>query len=69
MQIRLGVSGSEEVTFTELQSVENFRDAVQFHQGSIVALQDLNIGQRMEVLDFSPAKSAVPPVASHRHAA
>jgi hypothetical protein len=71
MQIRLGVSGSEEVTFTELQSVENFRDAVQFHQGSIVALQDLNIGQRMEVLDFSPAKetSAAPPVAAHRHAA
>ena len=71
IQIKLGVARSEEVTFTELQEVERFRDAIQFDQGCTVALQDLDIGQRMEVLDFSPSKDAfaAPPVAALPHAA
>ena len=54
LQSRLGISDTEEVTFTQVHFNSGcFRDAIRFDQGSILSLQDLQIGQRVEVINVS----------------
>ena len=49
-----GVSRNEEVTFTQLTATPyEYRDAVRFHNGQEVLLQDLETGQRLRVLQLS----------------
>jgi hypothetical protein len=57
LQHELGVSASEEVTFTQISAaVNSYRDAVRFHNGREVRLQELREGQRVRVLDLSVAE-------------
>ncbi|HEY1240316.1 MAG TPA: hypothetical protein VGF16_07145 [Bryobacteraceae bacterium] len=54
MQQDVGVTAVEEVTFTQISaSVNSYRDAVRFHNGREVRLQELREGQRVKVLDLS----------------
>ena len=54
LQVRLGVSDTEEGTFTQTHADAGcFRDAIRFDRGSIVSLQELQIGQRVEVINVS----------------
>jgi hypothetical protein len=53
----LNVMANEEVTFTQIGAAANsFRDAIRFWHGRTVLLQELEPGQRVEVLDLSMAE-------------
>ena len=59
LQQRLGVGDEEEVTFAQLSAdAYSHRDAVRFNNGREVLLQDLAVGQRVDVLWLAPVKSA-----------
>jgi hypothetical protein len=59
--VDLGVSSSEEVTFTQLTAAVNtYRDAVRFRNGYRLRLQDLAEGVRAQVLDLSLAEELGP---------
>jgi hypothetical protein len=61
LQNQLGIRQVEEVTFTEITSSEfSYRDAVRFRNGIETILQQLQEGQRVRVLNLSPADSASP---------
>jgi hypothetical protein len=48
IQQRAGVGAVEEATFTQLTAAQNrFRDAVRFHNGVEMLLQDFSAGQRV----------------------
>lgn len=54
VQAGCGVGAVEEVTFTQITATPyEYRDAVRFHNGQEVLLQDLEIGQRVSVLQLS----------------
>src|SRR5208282_2096017 len=53
----LDVTANEIVTFTQIGAAANtFRDAIRFWHGRTVLLQELEPGQRVEVLDLSVAE-------------
>jgi len=57
LQQSLGVSGCEEVTFTQLSAAANtYRDAVRFANGRDLRLQELREGMQVTVLDLSSAE-------------
>lgn len=61
IQFDLDVEPSEEVVFTQLTAAVNtYRDAVRFHNGYRVRLQDLSGGVRAKVLDLSLAEEFEP---------
>lgn len=61
LQRRAGVGELEGVTFTQLTARENtYRDAVRFHNGFTVLLQQLQPGQIVEVLSLSSEETLEP---------
>lgn len=68
LQMALGVSPNELVTFTQItlpnsnfgqfEASGSYRDAVRFKNGREVRLQDLREGQRMWVMDLAGAEAA-----------
>ena len=61
LQIEVGVRGVEEVTFTQITSdAFSYRDAVHFRNGCEITLQKLQEGQRVRILNLSPADSGNP---------
>ena len=57
MQQDLCVGPTEPVTFTQISAAVNtYRDAVRFHNGREVRLQELREGQHVKVLDLSVAE-------------
>jgi hypothetical protein len=51
----------EEVTFSQITSdAFSYRDAVRFSNGSEITLQQLQEGQRVRVLNLSPADAGNP---------
>ncbi|HWB97939.1 MAG TPA: hypothetical protein VG672_14590 [Bryobacteraceae bacterium] len=66
IQSELGVSADEEVTFTQLNATANsYRDAVRFHNGRELRLQELREGQRVSILDLSLAEPMQPLAEEH----
>ena len=54
LQQQFGFRGIEEVAFVQLSATPyQFRDAVRFNNGREILLQQLQCGQRMEVLSLS----------------
>ncbi len=54
LQQQFGVRGTEEVAFVQLSATAyQFRDAVRFNNGREILLQQLQCGQRVEVLSLS----------------
>lgn len=68
LQNELGVTGSEEVAFTQITAtVNSYRDSVRFKNGRVIRLQELREGQRVKVLDLSYADpSTFDPTAEER---
>jgi len=68
LQKELGTGSDESVTFTQITAaVNSYRDAVRLSSGREVRLQELQEGQRVEVLDLSmPTISSRPVVNSRR---
>jgi hypothetical protein len=61
LQARYGVESLEEVRFVQTSAAENrHRDAVCFRTGHTVRLQDLTIGQRVEVIDLGNSAEEMP---------
>jgi hypothetical protein len=61
VQKSLGVKPGEEVTFVQLSATENqHRDAIRFRTGHILRLQELTVGQRVEVIDLGNAGEEIP---------
>src|SRR5215471_2443597 len=57
LQHTLGISGCEEVTFTQLSAAANtYRDALHFSNGRDLRLQELREGMLVQVLDLSCAE-------------
>lgn len=57
LQQNLGVTASEEVTFTQLSAAANtYRDALHFVNGRDLRLQELREGMQVQVLDLSSAE-------------
>jgi hypothetical protein len=57
MQNDYGVGPVEDVTFTQITAaVHSYRDAIRFHNGREVRLQELREGLRVRVLDLSMAE-------------
>ena len=56
LQQQCGVCTAEEVIFTQLSATPfRFRDAIRFHNGREIPLQELQSGQRVKVLSLSAA--------------
>ena len=59
LQRELGVSETEEVTFTQISAnAHSYRDAIRLRNGRQVLLQALREGQRVHVLDLSLSEPA-----------
>jgi hypothetical protein len=57
LQHEFGVGAVEDVTFTQISAAaHSYRDAVRFHNGREIRLQELREGQRVQVLDLSCAE-------------
>jgi hypothetical protein len=57
LQHEFGIGPVEDVTFTQITAaVHSYRDAVRFHNGREIRLQELREGQRVRVLDLSGAE-------------
>jgi len=57
LQHEFSVGPIEDVTFTQLTAAaHSYRDAVRFHNGREIRLQELKEGQRVRVLDLSCAE-------------
>lgn len=53
LQQRLKVGVDEEVKFVQMSAAENqHRDAIRFRTGDVMRLQELSVGQRVEVMDL-----------------
>jgi len=60
---QLGVDETEDVTFTQLTAREfSYRDAVRFHNGVALLLQQLEPGQRIDVLSLASTEPISPEV-------
>jgi hypothetical protein len=56
-----GLSAAEPVTFRQLSlEAQTYRDAIEFRNGVKLRLQDLEEGQRVEILTLSSEKTDVP---------
>lgn len=61
LQIQVGARRVEEVTFSQITSdAFSYRDAVRFYNGHEIILQQLQEGQRVRVLNLSPADAGTP---------
>jgi hypothetical protein len=61
LQQQLGISDTEEVTFTQLSADPySYRDAVRFSNGREVLLQRLQAGQRMRILSLALTEELTP---------
>jgi hypothetical protein len=61
LQRELSVGPDEEVKFVQLSAAENHhRDAVRFKTGQTLRLQELKVGQRVEVIDLGDAEVEEP---------
>ena len=61
MQKDLNLDAEEEVKFVQLSATENqHRDAVLFRNGSKLRLQELTVGQRVEVIDLGNSELEMP---------
>lgn len=59
LQRHVEVGSDEVVIFTELNAMlDSYRDAIQFHNGHHILLQELAEGQRATVLDLSSTEAA-----------
>lgn len=59
MQTEYRIQPEEEVVFQQLSAeVNTYRDAVQFQNGRVLRLQQLQEGQRVKVLDLGSAQPA-----------
>ena len=57
LQHEFAIGPVEEVTFTQISAaVNSYRDAVRFHNGKEVRLQEMREGQAVKVLDLSAAE-------------
>jgi hypothetical protein len=62
MQQTYGLEKEEGAVFVQINADENtYRDAVRFHNGTRIRLQDLRVGQIVEVLSLASALEFVPP--------
>jgi hypothetical protein len=53
LQKQLGIGPEEEVKFVQISALENqYRDAVRFRTGHTLRLQELTVGQRVQVVDL-----------------
>jgi hypothetical protein len=60
-QARYGVGALEEVRFIQTSAAENrHRDAVCFRTGHTIRLQELMVGQRVEVIDLGNSAEEMP---------
>ena len=61
MQKKLGIGADEPVIFTQLSArPDEYRDAVRFHNGREVRLQELQEGQRVDILDLEMVRTEQP---------
>lgn len=61
LQKELDLSSEEEVKFVQLSATENqHRDAVLFRNGAKLRLQELSVGQRVEVVDLGNSEFETP---------
>jgi hypothetical protein len=65
IQQALAVGADEEVTFVEVSATVNYhRDAVRFRTGHTLRLQELEPGQRVEVIDLGYREAEEPIIAN-----
>jgi hypothetical protein len=61
LQRQLGIGPDEEVTFLQTSAAENqHRDAIRFRTGHRLRLQELTVGQRVEVVDLGNSAEEEP---------
>jgi len=61
LQKQLCIGPDEEVTFLQTSAAENrHRDAVRFRGGHVLRLQELTVGQRVEVMDLGNSAEEEP---------
>ena len=61
LQKQFGMGPEEQVTFLQTSAMENrHRDAVRFRTGHTVRLQELTVGQRVEVIDLGNSREEEP---------
>ena len=69
LQRELGVTGTEEVVFTQLTAETNtHRDAVRFRNGAELLLQRLDPGQRVGVVSLCAAETSEQPMTASEEA-
>ena len=58
---RFEIEAEEVVTFTQLSPVaDRHRDGVRFRNGKTLVLQELEVGQRVDVMALTPAETEAP---------
>jgi len=61
LQKQLRIGPDEEVTFLQTSAAENrHRDAVRFRTGHVLRLQELTVGQRVQVMDLGDSAEEEP---------
>ena len=61
LQLRLGVSAEEEVTFVQLRpELTGYRDAVRFQNGKEILLQQLPVGLELDLLGLTGFDEELP---------
>jgi len=61
LQKQLAIAAEAEVTFMQTSAVENrHRDAVRFRNGRVLRLQELTVGQRVQVFDLGNSSEEEP---------
>jgi hypothetical protein len=66
LQRELGVSGTEEVVFTQLTAeTDTYRDAVRFRNGAELLLQRLDPDQRVDVVSLCATETSEQPMTAH----
>jgi hypothetical protein len=69
LQRELGAGSDESVTFTQITAaVNSYRDALRLSSGREIRLQELQEGQRVEVLDLAMAPDLKPTVSEFSEA-
>ncbi|HUB80295.1 MAG TPA: hypothetical protein VMB03_15940 [Bryobacteraceae bacterium] len=65
LQKQLHIGPDEEVTFMQTSAAENrHRDAVRFRTGHVLRLQELTVGQRVQVMDLGSSAEEEPNISS-----
>ena len=61
LQKQFGIHSDEEVSFLQTSAAENrHRDAVRFRTGRVLRLQELTVGQRVQVVDLGNSSDEEP---------